>query len=67
MDYQELLLELEDTVNRISGGINAIGIMTMGLVHVSDPYADGFHMIWNCLVDADRDLQNQVKRCLNAK
>lgn len=37
MDYQELLLDLEDTVNRISGGINSIGIMTMELVHVSDP------------------------------
>lgn len=63
MTYQELLIDLEAPVNRISGGINAIGIMTMGLAQVHDPYTDGFNMVWNCLVDAERDL----RRCIASK
>lgn len=60
MTYQELLMDLEGPVSRISGGINAIGIMTMGLAQVHDPYADGFNVVWNGLVDAERDL----RRCI---
>ena len=37
MTYQELLLSLEEPVSRISGGINAIGVMTMGLSLAGDP------------------------------
>lgn len=65
MELQELLVNLEDPVSRISGGINAIGIMTMGLAQAADPYTKGFDAVWNYLVDADRDLQKQIKNCLN--
>ena len=63
MTYQELLIDLEAPVNRISGGINAIGIMTMGLAQAHDPYTDGFNVVWNYLVDAERDL----RRCIASK
>ncbi|WP_251319037.1 hypothetical protein [Flintibacter muris] len=63
MTYQELLMDLEAPVNRIRGGINAIGIMTMGLAQVQDPYTDGFNVVWNYLVDAERDL----RRCIASK
>lgn len=63
MTYQELLMDLEAPVNRISGGINAIGIMAMGLAQVHDPYTDGFNAVWNYLVDAERDL----RRCIASK
>lgn len=62
-----MLLDLEVTANRINDGINAIGIMTMGLVQVRDPYADGFNVIWGYLVDAGRDFRNQLAACLNAE
>ncbi|RKI70502.1 hypothetical protein D7V91_02565 [bacterium 1xD42-67] len=67
MTNQEWLIELEGPVRRISGGINAIGIMTMGLAQAADPYADGFHAVWNYLVDAERDLQTQLTACQNAE
>lgn len=63
MDSQELLINLEEPISRISGGINAIGIMAMGLAQLRDPYADGIAAIWHYLLDAERDLQN----CINQK
>lgn len=66
MEYFEQLLELEEPAIRISSGINAIGLMTLGLAQAKDPYAEGFHMVWTFLVDADRDFQKQVKDCLSA-
>lgn len=66
MEYLEPLLELEEPARRLSSGINAIGLMTLGLAQAKDPYAEGFHMVWSYLVDADRDFQEQVKDCLSA-
>ena len=58
---EESSLELEVIADRISGGVNAIGLMTIGLAQAHDPYADGFNVIWNYLVDAERDLQSCIK------
>ena len=57
MTYQEFLVDMEDPIKRITDGINAVGIMTMGLAQVKDPYADGFYAIWNYLVDAEQYFQ----------
>lgn len=67
MTYNEAFMDLQDTAGRISDGINAIGIMTMGLAQVRDPYADGFNAVWNYLVDAERDFQRQLAVCLNTE
>lgn len=67
MELKEALLHLENPAYRISSGINAIGIMTMGLAQVRDPYADGFNAVWNFLTDAERDFQKQLQACLNAE
>ena len=67
MELQELLIDLEDPISRISGGINAIGIMTMGLTQAADPYAEGFNAVWNYLVDAERDFHKQLMACQNAE
>lgn len=63
MDYQQAMIDLEDTAQLVHNGINAIGIMTMGLAQAGDPYADGFHAVWSCLADAERELQKHIKRC----
>ena len=60
---ENLLLELEVIADRISSGVNAVGLMTMGLDEAQSPYADGFHVIWSYLVEAEQDLQN----CVNPK
>lgn len=49
--------------NHIHDGINAIGIMTMGLAQVRDPYADGFNAVWNYLIDAEQKLQKRIEQC----
>ena len=67
MTYQEFLVDMEEPIKRITDGINAVGIMTMGLAQVKDPYADGFYAIWNYLVDAELDLQTQLTACQNAE
>ena len=67
MELKEALLELENPVHRISDGINAVGLMTMGLAEARDPYADGFNAIWNYLVDAERDFQKQITACMDTK
>lgn len=67
MEYPEALFDLEEPARRISSGINAIGIMAMGLVQAKDPYAEGFCSVWDYLDDADRDFQKRVKACLLAR
>ncbi len=67
MTYQEAFIDLQDSAGRISDGINAIGIMTMGLAQVRDPYADGFNAIWNYLVDAEQDFQKRLAACQNTE
>ena len=66
MSLQEELLDLSDTVNRVSSGVNAVLLMTMGLGRASDPYADGFGAICDYLVQTDQELQEQMKACLKA-
>ena len=56
----EELLELDVIADQISSGINAVGLMTMGLEEAQDPYADGFNVIWHYLVAAERDLQRYI-------
>lgn len=63
MTYRELLVNLEEPISRISNGINAVGIMAMGLAQVHDPYADGFFAVWNYLDSADQELKSQVETC----
>lgn len=65
MELHEAILALEEPACRISDGINAVGLMAMGLSMARDPYADGFNAVWNYLVDAERDLQRQLRVCLN--
>lgn len=64
MELKEALLALEEPAGRIKGGINALGVMTMGLAQARDPYAEGFNVIWSCLVDADQELRKQFALCL---
>lgn len=64
MELREALLAMEEPARHLNGGINAIGVMSMGLSMAKDPYADGFNAVWNYLINAERDLQKKVHICL---
>ena len=51
--YQELLLNLEEPLDHLSGTVNAFELMLLGLEQAKDPYADGLYMLWNCLREAE--------------
>jgi len=65
MELQEALMDLEEPVRRINNGINAVGLMAMGLSRAKDPYSDGLNAIWDYLDDANRDFQERFKACLD--
>ena len=67
MEHQQALIHLKDAAGGIHDGINAVGIMSMGLAQAKDPYADGFNAIWNYLADAEVNFQKQLQACLNAE
>ncbi len=60
MTERDFLLELEEPLRRISCGINAVELMVQGLGRVMDPYADGFHAIWDYLWSAESAVQEVV-------
>ena len=66
MNLQDELNDMSDIVNRVSCGVNAVLLMTMGLNRASDPYADGFEAICDYLLQTDQALQKQMKACMKA-
>ena len=60
-------LDLEVIATQISDGINASGIMTMGLEQLQSPYAGGFSAVWHYLSQANQELQRQAESYLSTK
>ena len=52
MSLHEELLELDTAIHRLSQGVNAVGVMSLGLMQARDPYADGFDVVYGCMVEA---------------
>lgn len=66
MSLHEELLKLDTAVHRLSQGVNAVGVMSLGLMQARDPYADGFDVVYGCMVEADREVQKRLDACLKA-
>lgn len=66
MNLQELLLDLDMSVNKISRGINAVTLMSAGLDREMDPCVDGFDAICDYLFDISQTLRTQLDACLEA-
>lgn len=66
MSLHEELLELDTAVHRLSQGVNAVGVMSLGLMQARDPYADGFDAVYGCMVEADREVHRHLDACLNS-
>ena len=65
MSLREELIDLDTAVNRLSQGVNAVGLMSMGLLQARDPYADGLDLLYNCMVEADREVRLRLNACLD--
>ena len=66
MNLQDNLLELDAAVDRLSQGVNAVGLMSMGLVQTQNPYADSFCMLFHCMVEADKAVHTYLDACFKA-
>ncbi|RKI67969.1 hypothetical protein D7V91_08680 [bacterium 1xD42-67] len=65
MSLREELIDLDTAVNRLSQGVNAVGLMSMGLLQARDPYADGLDLLYNCMAEADREVRLRLNACLD--
>ena len=66
MSLREELLELETAVYRMSKGVNAVQLMSLGLNRAIDPYAEDFGALCDYLTEADSVLRKQMDACLKA-
>ena len=66
MSLHEDLDDLEIAIHNVSQGVNAIGVMTLGLMQAHDPYADGFNALYIYLLDANKELHKHLDACWNA-
>lgn len=65
MSLREDLDHLSTAAFDISQGINALGVMALGLSSARDPYADGFNALHNYLFDANQKLHKYLDACMN--
>ena len=65
MSLREDLDHLEIAVHNVSQGINALGIMALGLSSAKDPYADGFNALYLYLSGAGQELRQCLDTCWN--
>jgi len=66
MSLDEELLELDAAVRCLSQGVNALGLMALGLNQVADPYTTGFNALFCYMTDADQEVHQHLKNCLEA-
>ena len=52
MNIQTQLLELDDAVERLSWGINAVGAVAQAISAAGRDYAEGLFAVWEYLYDA---------------
>ena len=65
MDSMQLH-DLEEAIQHLSDGLNAIEMMVMGLEQVQDSHTGGFYAVWRYLDEADREVHRYLDACLNA-
>ena len=66
MSLREDMDNLDSAIQNVSWGINALGIMSLGLSGAKDPYADGFNALYIYLLDTNKELHKHLDACWNA-
>ena len=60
MNLQAQLLELNDAVDRLSWGVNAVGAVAQAISSEGHSYADGLQAVWDYLYDAHASVRSQL-------
>ncbi len=60
------LYDLEEAIQHLSDGLNAIEVMVMGLEQMQDAHAGGLYAVWRYLNGANQEVHRQLAACLNA-
>lgn len=63
MELEHHLLEMDETMGRISDGLNAIRLMILGLEEAQDPFAGGLHMVWSYLEREEQAMRENLEAC----
>lgn len=60
------LYDLEEAIQHLSDGLDAIEIMVMGLEQMQDDHAGGLYAIWRYLDETNQEVRRQLNACLDA-
>ena len=60
MNLQTQLLELDDAVDRLSWGINAVGAVSQAISTEGHDYAEGLFAVWEYLYDAHTSVRSRL-------
>ena len=58
------LLELDEDVERLSRGVNAVWAVCEAIQHSQSDYAKGLWAVWEYLDEADEAVRRQLDHCL---
>lgn len=58
------LYDLEEAVQHLSDGLDAIEVMVMGLEQMQAAHAGGFYAVWRYLDEADQEVRKRLDACL---
>lgn len=64
MELRCALLELDEDVERLSRGVNAVWAVCKAIQHSQSDYAKGLWAVWEYLDEADEAVRRQLDHCL---
>ena len=59
------LYDLEEAIQHLSDGLDAIEIMVMGLEQEKAAHAGGFYAVWRYLNEANQEVRRQLDICIH--
>lgn len=60
------LYDLEEAIQHLSDGLDAIKIMVIGLEQMQDDHAGGLYAVWRYLDEANQEVRERLDVCLKA-
>ncbi|MCI9156163.1 MAG: hypothetical protein HFF44_04375 [Lawsonibacter sp.] len=58
------LYDLEEAIQHLSDGLDAVEVMVMGLEQVQGAHAGGLYAVWRYLDAANREVGQKLEVCL---
>ena len=66
MEGNSKLIALEESFDRLYGGLNAMDLMVLGLMQARDPHAEGLNVLYNYLQEAASDMKKILTAAMPA-